>query len=49
MLGVGVDVGVTKRVAIRVEPGLYRTSFNQQNQNNFRISFGPVFRFGTAK
>lgn len=49
MLGVGVDVGVTKHVAIRVEPGLYRTSFNQQNQNNFRISFGPVFRFGAPK
>jgi opacity protein-like surface antigen len=47
MLGAGVDVGITKHVAIRIEPGLYRTSFSQQNQNNFRISFGPVFRFGS--
>jgi opacity protein-like surface antigen len=47
MLGVGVDVAVTKRVALRVEPGLYRTSFSQQNQNNFRISFGPVVRLGS--
>lgn len=49
MLGVGVDVAVTKHVGIRVEPGLYRTSFSQQNQNNFRISFGPVFYFGSPK
>lgn len=47
MLGVGVDVGITRRVAFRVEPGLYRTSFSQQNQNNFRISFGPVIRLGS--
>ena len=47
MLAVGVDVGITRRVALRVEPGLFRTSFSQQNQNNFRISFGPVIRLGS--
>ena len=41
-----VDVSVTKTVAIRVEPGLYLTNFNQSGQGNFRISVGPVFRFG---
>ena len=49
MLGVGVDVAVTKHVGIRVEPSLYRTSFSGQNQNNFRISFGPVLYFGSPK
>ena len=49
MLGVGVDVGITKHVGFRIEPGLYRTSFSQENQNNFRISFGPVFRFGSVQ
>ena len=47
MLGAGVDVGITKILAFRVEPGLYRTSFSHLNQNNFRISIGPVFRFGS--
>jgi len=41
-----VDVGVTKLVALRVEPGLYVTDFNQTGLGNFRISVGPVFRFG---
>jgi len=41
-----VDVSVTKLIAIRVEPGLYLTNFNQSGQGNFRISVGPVFRFG---
>jgi opacity protein-like surface antigen len=48
-LGAGVDFGVTRLLAIRVEPGLYRTSFSHLNQNNFRISFGPVLRFGGNK
>ncbi len=47
LLAVGVDVPITKRIAFRVEPGLFRTSFSQQNQNNFRISFGPVLRLGS--
>lgn len=47
MLGAGVDVGITKILAFRVEPGWYRTSFSHLNQNNFRISFGPVLRLGS--
>lgn len=46
LIAVPVDVAVTKLIGIRVEPGLYRTSFLQEHQNNFRISIGPVFRFG---
>jgi hypothetical protein len=41
-----IDVSVTKLIAIRVEPGLFLTNFNQSGQGNFRISVGPVFRFG---
>ena len=41
-----VDVSVTRLIAIRVEPGIYLTNFNQSGQGNFRISVGPVFRFG---
>jgi len=49
MLGVGMDIGVTQHLAFRVEPGLFRTSFSQQNQNDFRISFGPVIRLGSPE
>jgi hypothetical protein len=47
MLGFPVDVTVTRVLGIRVEPGLYRTSFINEHQNNFRISIGTVFRFGS--
>jgi hypothetical protein len=46
LFAVPVDVSVTRLLAIRVEPGLYLTNFNQSGQGNFRISVGPVFRFG---
>jgi hypothetical protein len=46
LFAVPVDVSVSRLVAIRVEPGLYLTNFNQSGQGNFRISVGPVFRFG---
>jgi hypothetical protein len=46
LFAVPVDVSVSKLIAIRVEPGLYLTNFNQSGQGNFRISVGPVFRFG---
>jgi hypothetical protein len=46
MVGFPVDLGVTKLLGIRVEPGWYRTSFINQHQSNFRFSVGPVFRFG---
>ena len=41
-----VDVTVTKLIGIRVEPGNYITDFSKTKQNNFRLSVGPVFRFG---
>jgi hypothetical protein len=46
LLAFPVDVSVTKLLAIRAEPGFYRTSFNKDHQGNFRLSIGPVFRFG---
>jgi hypothetical protein len=49
MLAVPVDVGITKKVAIRVEPGLYLTNFNESGQGNFRVSVGPVFRLGNGR
>ena len=46
LVGVPVDVSVSKLFAIRFEPGLYMTDFNKTKQSNFRFSVGPVFRFG---
>ena len=56
MLAVPVDVSVTRLVGLRIQPGFYMTGFaplasggsvaaNQQ-QWNFRVSVGPVFRLG---
>jgi hypothetical protein len=47
MVGFPFDVTVTRIVGIRVEPGWFRTSFMNDHQSNFRISLGPVFRFGS--
>ena len=41
-----VDYSLSKLVAFRVEPGLFVSDFNKTKESNFRISFGPVFRFG---
>jgi hypothetical protein len=49
MLGLGVDVGITKLLAFRIEPGWYRTSFSNENQNAWRISIGPVLRLGSRE
>ena len=49
MLAVPVDVAVTKLIAVRVEPAIYLTNFNQSGQGNFRVSVGPVFRFGNGR
>jgi hypothetical protein len=46
LFAIPVDISVSRLIAIRVEPGLYLTNFNQSGQGNFRISIGPVFRFG---
>jgi hypothetical protein len=46
LVGFPVDATITKLFGLRVEPGWYRTSFINQHQSNFRLSVGPVFRFG---
>ena len=46
LFAVPVDFSVSRLLAIRVEPGIYLTNFNQAGQGNFRVSIGPVFRFG---
>ena len=46
LFAVPIDISVSKLVAFRVEPGLYMTDFNHTKQSNFRLSVGPVFRFG---
>jgi len=45
-LGGGADINVTSRFAWRVQPDYLQTDFLHQTQKNFRISTGPVFRFG---
>jgi len=49
MLAIPVDVSITKLIAIRVEPALFLTNFNESGQGNFRVSIGPVFRFGNGR
>ena len=46
LFAVPIDTSISKLIAIRVEPGIYLTDFNTQKQANFRLSIGPVFRFG---
>jgi len=45
LFAVPVDVAINWLIAVRIEPGLYLTNFNQSGRNNFRIGIGPVFRF----
>jgi len=49
LVGVPVDISVNRLVAVRVEPGLYVTDFNKSKEGNFRLSVGPVFRFGGGR
>jgi hypothetical protein len=49
MLAVPVDVSITKMIAVRVEPAIYLTNFNESGQGNFRVTIGPVFRFGNGR
>jgi hypothetical protein len=46
LIAVPVDYYISKSVGVRVEPGMYFTDFNYTKQWNFRLSVGPVFRFG---
>ena len=46
LVGSNIDYRVTRRISIRFSPGLYITTFgNDQTQKNFRMSIGPVFHF----
>ena len=45
-LGGGVDINMTSRFALRVQPDYLQTDFLHQTQKNFRISTGLVFKFG---
>ena len=59
MFAVPVDIAVNRLFALRLEPGIYLTDFAplasggsvaaNQHQWNFRMSVGPVFRFGHGK
>ncbi len=46
LIAVPIDYTITRAIGIRVEPGMYMTDFNHTKQGNFRLSIGPVFRFG---
>jgi len=48
-LGGGVDVGLTKRLAWRVQADYLRTDFYKQPQDNYRFQTGIVLRFTGGK
>jgi len=45
-LGGGLDYNVTHRLGWRVQVDYLQTRFFSTTQNDFRLSTGPVFRFG---
>jgi opacity protein-like surface antigen len=45
-LGGGLDYTLTHRLAWRVQGDYLQTRFFSNTQHNFRLSTGPVFRFG---
>jgi hypothetical protein len=59
MVAVPVDITVTRWMALRVQPGAYMTDYAplaaggsvaaSQKDWNFRVSVGPVFRFGSRE
>jgi len=45
--GSNFDVNLSRKLAIRVSPGVYLTNFDSTGvQRDFRVAIGPVFRFG---
>ena len=46
ILGGGVDIGFSRRFALRIQPDYFTTSILDRRQNNVRVSAGIVFRFG---
>ena len=45
--GAAFDLNITPRLAWRVQPDLFLTTFSGEKQENFRLTTGIVFRFGT--
>lgn len=46
LVGGGVDIAFSHRVALRIQPDYLRTEILGRKQNNFRGSAGVLFRFG---
>ncbi|MGC2696650.1 MAG: hypothetical protein WA738_12765 [Candidatus Angelobacter sp.] len=46
ILGGGVDVPLSSRWIVRVQPDFFTTKILDRRQNNFRLSTGLVFRLG---
>lgn len=46
ILGGGVDIGFSRRFALRIQPDYFTTSILDRRRNNVRVSAGIVFRFG---
>jgi opacity protein-like surface antigen len=44
--GAGVDFNITKPIGIRWASDYIRTSLFDKDQNNFRMAFGLIYRFG---
>jgi outer membrane protein with beta-barrel domain len=42
----GIDAGISKHLAIRIQPGYLRTEILKQHRNNLRFSAGLVWRIG---
>ncbi|HET9166043.1 MAG TPA: outer membrane beta-barrel protein [Candidatus Angelobacter sp.] len=46
LVGGGVNIALSHRFALRIQPDYLRTEILGRKQNNFRASAGLVFRFG---
>lgn len=46
LVGGGVDIALSHRFVLRIQPDYLRTEILARKQNNFRASTGLVFRFG---
>jgi opacity protein-like surface antigen len=46
LVGGGVDIALSHRFAVRIQPDYLKTEILGRRQNNFRASAGLVFRLG---
>lgn len=49
VVGGGVDIGLHRHFALRIQPDYFKSSILDRRQNNFRVSTGIIFRFSQAK